>query len=634
MTLHKEKIFEKLSEKLDKDQNLISLLSDYFMNENEKKSNPFSPVESYDYLESYDTGIDFDSLTDMARFKTFRKDFYNRFKENVNSMCTARVFKERIPNLKTEVIFNDQMDDFIRINFYCDSMFFLAPTIYVNKSGIIYTKVNFINSHVIDTSYNPYSLYSKGDKSKFADVDDLPITVKILEQTIKNFSAHCRYDENFNNFSVEDSRLYGGLSEKNIISKYVHYLIEKFNDYCAQGKPNGFEVFSKETEEKLNKYESWFIYGAERQHFSNMTKDGFVEEKRPAEFIRDLQDVVNTKSNLVDMNNIGDYINNQREFLKEALNILSGLFTNGQEIMSVEESLEDFIRIVDNMGYDPLEKIACILEGYFDMPSNFGTGLDIARAVYCCADMTKEQLRKKNKNFYTRNSTNIKGLGIEEFAIVLHEMIKDGQVSFCKRLEIVEKGIKKDSFSLLRVSNSTHEQLAVIESEPYTKTVIKDGNIYVHACKNFEYDAWTKEFCTAFKLKSFFKALDHSFGDLSFDITDLVKTEVIIQNMMAEHKYFISNHSEETIGINLQIEYESVSHRMALKKRLKQEEINNHKEKYDRVFNFAFAVFGAFGVASSIVSILVSNATSKAISIGSIMIYLLIVLISYRNSKK
>ncbi len=638
MASKNDSAFKGLDDVLELDKSIQMFVRDFVEKEKAKESGKqregFIPVQAYDYIEAYDTGIIFDSLTDVARIKSFRKNFYSTLKETINLVLSSQTFREKAPNLRANVLINDDREDFISIRIYCDNMFITFPEIILNKSGMAFAKFDFLNAYTALCSFTPYSIYSKGKSSPYANIDDLPLTVKMLERTIEEYSAHCHYDEGIKNLTVEKSKLYGGLNENNIISKYVHYLIDKFGEYNAQDKPDDFEVFPKETEEKLNKYVDWFQYGLDRQRFSNITDDGFVEEKRPAEFIRDLQDVINRKSLLVNVGNANDIMENEKTFIKEALEILYGLLADKADILSVEQSFEDYMSIVDTYGSDPLEKIARVLEGYFDLPSSFASGLDVARAIYCCMDKAKEQLQKKNKRFYLRKSTNKKGRAIEDFALLVHEEIQDGQVSFRKRLEIIDKGMEEDSFSLLRVADNIKEKLAVIETEPHTQTVTRDGNIYVHECEKFKYRDWTEEFYNAYKLACFFRAVDNSFDDLGFDITELVKTEVALKNIMAEYSDFISTHPKDEVGINLALEYDSIYRRLELKKRLKEEEISNRKSKYDMIFNFAFAVFGAFGVASSIVSILLSDTTSKAISIGSIMLYLLIVGISYKNSRK
>ena len=70
-----------------------------------------------------------------------------------------------------------------------------------------------------------------------------------------------------------------------------------------------------------------------------------------------------------------------------------------------------------------------------------------------------------------------------------------------------------------------------------------------------------------------------------------------------------------------------------MKRQLKEDHDKDKQSKHDNIFNLAFAIFGAFGVASSVVDILISDPICQSISLGSMILYLSVVIFSYKSIK-
>ncbi len=590
--------------------------------------------EMCDYIEGYDTGIIFDSLTERRELSDYRRSFHGALKNKLISRLPELLSDIGIKDARVSAVLNDEEDAFIRISIHNNDYVTLFPRIEICKSGMVYSSLKDINMYTNDLAIGSHSLFATGKSSPYLSVDSLPVAAAILECSMEHFFKHHKYNLNTRKFETDDKIVYAGLSVNNILSRYAVYLMTKYRKFAALGKPHDFELFPKETADALNKLEDWFTYGAGRQSFLNEKEDGSVEEKRPAEFFRDLLDVINGLSFLNDARTMDDVLRNKEKYTLEGLTLLYPLFKDDPSVLSPEESLKEIILITENTGSSPIEGIANVLEGYCDMSGGFINGLYTARIVYALIDEIKREIKKRYKRVSKRSSTGEKGLTIEAHALIVHERIEDGAVTFAERMRLAERAIRDKGFSLLRVSDRVYDSMKEYSLMPYENELTRLSNTYVHCYKGYDHSEWDDRFKEAFKLSAYLKAVDSSFSDMSFDIAELIKTDVQLKEQGIAGCGIISYSSPEALGFSLSSEFEMTSERLELKRRLKEEEISVRKSKYDMIFNFAFAVFGAFGVASSIVSILLSDAVSQAISIGSIMLYLLVVLISYKNSKK
>ena len=592
-------------------------------------------VEFFDYYESFDTGFSFDSIINKRASQLIKERFFYALKQKINQKFSD-VKQFSASALKASTVFCKDEDCFIKINLQSNKIHLneYLPSIEINSNGMVYAKIENINSYGQDAVYSPHSLYFA--RNKYSTVDDLPLGIKMLELSIKHYLSQVRYNGEKNLFEIDDEVFYCGLSKNNLISKYADYLNDHFFKFCEAGVPSGYKLFPKEIEDALNELMAKSVYGANRQTFKCQSEEGEVQIKRPSEFFRDLQWVIEVLASLdCDSLDYEDEKAMQNLYLQRIFDILSQLFANDKDAYSAQKSMDEYVSLVENVGKMPISAIADVLEGYWCVQNAFSVASYALKVIYYLIDEIKKEFGKKSK-FIVRQNTLEKGLSFEEYAIVVHEKVdKAGEVSFVNRYNGVCNLVAQNCFSVLMLGDKAFSLLKENKKTDRFNKVTKLDNLFVHnfyeQAENFK---WNNDFYTAFKFHSLMVAIDNSYDDINFEMLQLVNTQAVLQEERSKYDTFISENDSYNVGYNLMYESVFVTERISIKKQIREEYDRDKQKRHDKIFNFAFAVFGAFGVASSIVDILISDPFGQTVSIGSMLLYLLVVLLSYKNSKK
>ncbi len=607
------------------------------------------------YYESYDSGITFLSMTNEAQANTLQDDFFSILKTNLQKLS---VFHSRysFSDFFTIIRKKEDSHSYIEIRhtaekascaeitlpctFLSDHSFpsYLQSfgdddfLLRMDYNGIVTLQMGSVSfPYSNDSRFAPGSLIIQANPQN-TNEDDLPFTAKSLNNAVSTIAPHITYDTKKESFSIPEKILYGGLCRQNLLSRFIDYLNEKFLDFLSGGRPEDYRIFPEDIEKRFCELTHWHTWGNEHRTFLRTNEHGDVVEKRPADFLHCLLITIQNGKFLLreDAETIQD---THRKVLTTLFDILADLFKDREHVLSAEQSLAEYRDIMENEGQDPLQKMQDIHESCMNIATGeFAFYLLLARKIYAQMDLTRAQLPYgKCDSFFVRKSSGQKGLGMEDYAIVLNEVSQNGApLCYDKKITAFENAIHQSSagFSLMRIT----EELQKCPSPTDCLSGPANQKIFLTHFQEFsQLTEYYNSFNQMFGYHSFITAINNSFNDPKFKLSHLVYVRNILRLQKKEFSKAMQQFPANALPYDLNVALEDADQTLQVKQEIKQSILDATKDKAEKTFNFALAIFGAFGVASSIVSILLSDSRSMGISVITMLVYLTIVAISYHR---
>ncbi len=607
------------------------------------------------YYESYDSGITFLSMTNEAQANTLQDDFFSILKTNLQKLSVFHsrysfsdfftiIRKKEDSHSYIEIRHTAEKASFAEITLPCtflsdhsfpsylqsfgDDDFLLR----MDYNGIVTLQMGSVSfPYSNDSRFAPGSLIIQANPQN-TNEDDLPFTAKSLNNAVSTIAPHITYDTKKESFSIPEKILYGGLCRQNLLSRFIDYLNEKFLDFLSGGRPEDYRIFPEDIEKRFCELTRWHTWSNEHRSFMRTNENGDIIEKRPADFLHCLLITIQNGKFLLreDEETIQD---THRKVLTTLFDILADLFKDREHVLSAEQSLAEYRDIMENEGQDPLQKMQDIHESCMNIATGeFAFYLLLARKIYAQMDLTRAQLPYgKCDSFFVRKSSGQKGLGMEDYAIVLNEVSQNGApLCYDKKITAFENAIHQSStgFSLMRIT----EELQKCPSPTDCLSCPANQKIFLTHFQEFsQLTEYYNSFNQMFGYHSFITAINHSFNDPKFKLSHLVYVRNILRLQKKEFSKAMQQFPANALPYDLNVALEDADQTLQVKQEIKQSILDATKDKAEKTFNFALAIFGAFGVASSIVSILLSDSRSMGISVITMLVYLTIVAISYHR---
>lgn len=611
------------------------------------------------YFEAYDSGITFLPMTEEKLAKKLQDEFFVCLKENLQRE-SAFSGTHKLTDFFAVTRMREDTNTYIKIGHTFDKVGFaevMLPCVFlpgrhfpatmlpindddflvhIDYDGIVSTEMGSVNfQYAQESRFTPQSLMIRSASGKYGAEDDLPISAKSLDLAVSWFLRYVTYDAEKGTFSVDPGVLYGGMSRQNLFCGFIDYLNGRYLDFLAQGRPTDFRIFPEDIEKRLAELTHWHTWSGEHRSFLITRENGDLVEKRPADFLHCL---LNTIENSVFLSRkpAEEFSATIRRTRMTLLEILYDLLKDKGSVFSAEQSMEEFRSIMDNQGYDPLRKLKDVQESCMNLATGeFAFYALLVRKLYGQIDRTRQQLRKKYGQFLVRKTTGQKGMSFETYAIVVNEVNQnDEPLCYNAKMYAFDRALNHlaAGFSLLRINEALLEQGEDASPSDHSGESSKSETIFLtNHPQMWQLRNFYERFRRFFQCHSLITAINHSFQDQDFHMSDLVYMKNILRLRHSQSMQVIRLLASDEAPYALIAEYESAANILDIKQEIKQAELEQAKRKNDRILNFALAVFGAFGVASSIVSILLSDAISMSISVAAMLMYLIIVAISYRR---
>ncbi|MBQ8431424.1 MAG: hypothetical protein IJX28_00925 [Clostridia bacterium] len=610
------------------------------------------------YYEAFDSGITFSSITNEQQAKKLQNDFFLDLKKNLQKLSVfnshylfsdffAVTRKKEDTSTYIEIRHTSEKLCFNEVTLPCIFLSghhfpsYLQPLgdddflMQIDYNGIVSLQMGGVSfQYSCDSRFTPNSLFIQSNNG-ISEEDNLPIAAKALDIAVASVAQHITYDPKRNAFSIPQNILYAGLSQQNLLAAFIDYLNEKFLDFLEKGKPQEYRIFPEDIEKRFSELTFWHPWSNEQQNFTHITETGDVMEKRPADFLHCLLLTIQNGKFLMRKGE-EEIRDTQKRILTTIFEIIYDLLKNREQIFSVEQSMAEYRYIVENDGYDPLQKMVDVHESCMNLSTGeFAFYLLLARKIYAQIEITRQNQNKKIRSFLIRESTYERGLGMDEYAIIVNESNqKNEPLFYAAKMAAFDRALRLESagFSLLRITETLNEQMKEPSLPSISYPEQTNHKIFLTNYPDVsQLSEYYKNFFQNFRCHAFITATNHAFNNQGFKLSQLTYVRNILRLQKNSHKPLMQLFPSDKIPYDLISEANNADQILQVKQEIKQSLLDVAKRKTESTFNFALAIFGAFGVASSVVSILLSDNRSIGISVLAMLLYLIIVAISYRR---
>lgn len=449
--------------------------------------------------------------------------------------------------------------------------------------------------------------------------------------------------------SMEEDFYYKKIDTKNVVFQLFKYIYDKYNKYVIANCPYDFEIFPISEKEAYEKLVKGPCYPIHKYYTTDVLYDEEFSFKRKDE---DGKDIIKYPYQLCEM--LIKYLfaryyhplfaeGKEDEIYLFLLDFVTRYLPEGS-YKSAKESLEEIVSFKEK-DYTELNIAICYEK---DLGSSLHDQfLPIKVMQYHMHNIVLE-MKKKYSDFKIREDSYelcdgafkdaicicYEGFNKDAYPVLYNDYIKLFDIS--KKEETISFSLEKCYEENIKLFSNELDNKAPVFALSQCENVF----FYVQKRGSGEYEMKQRNMirnCVtdALHYYTLFKSVDDNYNTTFGSLSDITHCSNRIKNIHSGIEEVITKYELDTTISNLifpyhlQVVSEKTINQLELKKELRVNEIRKTKEKQSLIFNILIGIFSAFGIASSIISLMNADTKGAIVSTISIIAYLLIVITSY-----